>query len=552
MQNASDLFRRASLEVALLGVAGVLCIAFVASLLLIPDNSFVHPDFYRYILPETLRDGLPFQWRDLVNSMQLRSPGEFRPRFLAYLIQAFDQKVRLSLYDGVLVLPSLSPLSWVLELVVGPYYLFRAVQNLTQDRRAAFAAVLVYASTTGFLSGLTMILLQGKNLSNVAVILCVYFASQIVRTTAERPSLLVESPGPHKYLLLLFLFLGLFLDEMPVFTLPLIPTLFPRLFVHWPFGRPPWRKLLLNALFYGIPVFAFLLVVLVAVPPITEAFFGFRFDYLGNTLLIGANTRGAHSLLEGPYARFSWHLVYDNAMTLFGFAAVPSELSAFVKSSHGDYAGTQLNNPFKWAVVLCTIGVGAALGWRGKAPARCTLRLMPAAFFGFFLFLTLLLVRHIPVATGFYYGAIFAALFALFIGLCYGAIAEHHARPRIVAAATVLALVVIGARNFSQVNRGWITTHNDGLTRASFGSVVSLAEPRELRSRELKAIWRSWKDGRLTQYLDTTAISTGAVYLVAELQALDRVRLGTVPQRHVLVTNQAYWAPVLPDPPRGQ
>jgi len=541
MQHASDLLRRVSLEMALLCVAGIASIVYVACLLLVPDNSFVHPDFYRYILPETLRDGLPFQWRDFVNSMQLRSPGEFRSRFLAYLIQAFDQKIRLSLYDHVLVLPSFSPLSWVLELVVGPYYLLRAVENLTQDRRAALGATIVYTSTVGFLSGLTMILLQGKNLSNVAVILCVYLASEIAWQTRQSPCLLSQSRGLQKYLLLLFLFLGLFLDEMPLLTLALIPLLFPGLFLPWPLQYFDWRKLLLNAAFYAIPVFAFLLVVLVAVPPITEAFFGFRFDYLGNTLLIGPNTRGARSLLEGPYARFSWRLVYENAMTLFGFAAVPSELSPFVKSDHGDYPGTQLNNPFKWAVLFCTIAVGCVLALRGKAPARYKLRTMPLSFLGFFLFLTLLLVRHIPVATGFYYGAIFAVLFAMFVGLGYGAIAENRAHLRIAAAATVLALAIVGMLNFSKVNRGWIVTHNEGLTRASFGSVVRLAEPRELRHHELQAIWRAWKDRRLTEYLDETPISTGAVYLVAELQALERVRNGVLPPRHLLVPKTADW-----------
>ena len=536
MRNALDPLRRLSLEVALLGVAAVVSVAFVACLLLIPNNSFVHPDFYRYILPETLRDGLPFQWRDLANSMQLRSPGEFRARFLAYLIQAFDQKIRLYLYDHVLVLPSFSPLSWVLELVVGPYYLFRAVENLTQDRRAAFAATIVYTSTVGFLSGLTMILLQGKNLSNVAVILCIYLASKIAKEARDRPWLLVETPGPSKYLLLLFLFLGLFLDEMPIFSLALIPVLFPRLFLPSPFESIDWRRLLQNVLFYAIPVFAFLLVVLVAAPPITEALFGFRFDYLGNTLLIGPNTRGAKSLLEGPYARFSWHLIFENAMTLFGFAAVPSELSPFIKSDYGDYPGTQLNNGIKWAVVGGTIAVSSFLALRGKAPARYGLRAMPLSFFGLCLFLTLLLVRHIPVATGFYYGAIFAALFALFVGLSYGAIEEHRAPFRIMAAMAVLGLAITGTLNFSKVNRGWIVTHNETLTRTSFGSIVRLAEPRELQRRELLAIWRAWKNRALTAYLDETPISAGAVYLVAELQALDRVRFGTRPPRHQLVT----------------
>jgi hypothetical protein len=536
MRNASGLARRIPLELAVLGAAGAVSVACIAWLLLFPDNSFVHPDFYRYILPESLRDGLPIQWRDFANSLQLRSPGEFRPRFLAYLIQAFDQKIRLYLYDKVIVPPNFSPISLLLELVVGPYYLFRTVQNLTQDRRAAVAATVVYASTIGFLSGLSMTLLQGKNLSNVAAILCLYVASKIGMAASEPGLLLVESPGASKYLLLLFLFLGLFLDEMPVFSLALIPILFPRLFLPSGFRDVSWRRLTLNFLFYAIPVIAFLLVVLVVVPPMTEALFGFRFDYLGNTLLIGPNTRGAKSLLEGPYARFSWRLVFDNTMTLFGFAAVPSELSPFIKSSYGEYPGTQVNNGVKWAAVLCTTAVTGLLATRGRAPARYGLRAMPLAFAALVVFLALLLVRHIPIATGYYYGAIFAVVFALFVGLSYGAIEEGRPALRILAAATVLGLAVTGALNFSKVNRGWIVTHNETLTRAAFGSSIRLAEPRELQWRELLAIWRAWKRGRLTEFLDETPISTGAVYLVAELQALDRVRFGIRPPRHELVT----------------
>src|SRR6185295_14199707 len=86
---------------------------------LLPRNVFVHPDYYRYILSESMQDGLTIQWRDFINSLQLRSPGEFRPRFLAYFIQAVDQKVRLSLYEHLLVHPTVAPIAWLLQIIVG-------------------------------------------------------------------------------------------------------------------------------------------------------------------------------------------------------------------------------------------------------------------------------------------------------------------------------------------------------------------------------------------------------------------------------------------------
>jgi hypothetical protein len=539
VHNVSFRLRILTVEVTLLFAAGLISFAYLMSLLLIYDNSFVHPDFYRYILQETLKDGLPIQWHDLINSFQLRSPGEFRPRFLAYLIQAIDQKLRLFSYDYFLIPPTFSPVSWLLELVVGPYFLFKAVQNLTENRQAALAATVVYMSTTGFLSGVTMVLLQGKNLSNVILILCIYLASEISKRKAGEQHL-CRSPGTRKYLLLALMFLGLFLDEMPIFVFAAIPALFPELFIPHGLRVSEWRRLLTNGLFFCIPAFLFAALVLFVVPEITERYFDFRFDYLGNTLLVGENTRGAKSLLEGPYARFSWDLVFQNAMTLFGVAAVPSQLSPFIKSDHGNYPGTQVANVAKWIFVIGTLAIAAALATYGKPPARYYLRTLSIVLFGFFVFLTLLLVRHIPVATGYYYGAIYAVLFAVFIGLCYGALSPSSPTLRATVAVGALFLVVIGTSNFSEVNRGWIVTHNETLVRGSFQSAVHLAEPRKLRRGELLEIWHAWKSGDLTRYLDVTPISTGAVYLVAELQALDRVRLGTDPPRHVLVGKTGY------------
>jgi hypothetical protein len=382
-------------------------------------------------------------------------------------------------------------------------------------------------------------LLQGKNLSNVILIICIYLASDIAKKTAGEQHL-YRAPGIQKYLLLIVMFLGLFLDELPIFAFFAIPALFPKLFIPHGLRNLEWRGFLLNGLFFCLPALLFVAIVLFAVPELTQKYFGFRFDYLGNTLLVGENTRGAKSLLEGPYAKFSWDLVYENAMTLFGFAAVPSQISPFINSDHGSYPGTQVANAAKWIFVIGALAIAAAAAIYGRPPARYYLRTIPVVFIGFFVFLTLLLIRHIPIATGYYYGAIYSALFAVFVGLCYGALDTAAPVWRATAAVTVLFLVVVGASNFSEVNRGWIFTHNETIVRYEFKSIVQLSEPRTLRRRELLDIWHAWKDGNLTDYLDKTPVSTGAVYLIAELQALDRARGAPVPPRHVLVRKTGY------------
>jgi len=384
-----------------------------------------------------------------------------------------------------------------------------------------------------------MMLLQGKNLSNVVLILCIYLASDIAKKTAGE-QYLYRAFGVQKYILIGVMFLGLFLDEMPIFAFVAVPALFPRLFIPRGLSNPEWRELLFNGLFFCLPALLFAAVVLFVVPEITQRYFGFRFDYLGNTLLVGENKRGAKSLLEGPYARFSWELIYQNAMTLFGFAAVPSQISPFIQSDHGAYPGTQVANAAKWIFVIGTLAIAAALAIYGRLPARYYLRTVPVVFVAFFVFLTLLLIRHIPIATGYYYGAIYAVLFAVFVGLCYGALDTASPVLRATAALIILFLVVVGASNFRQVNRGWIVTHNETLVRGSFQSIVQLSEPRRLGRGELLDIWSAWKNGNLTGYLDVTPISTGAVYLVAELQALDKARGGPVPPRHVLVDKPGY------------
>jgi len=40
----------------------------------------------------------------------------------------------------------------------------------------------------------------------------------------------------------------------------------------------------------------------------------------------------------------------------------------------------------------------------------------------------------------------------------------------------------------------------------------------------LEWIWRAWREGRLEERLQSAAIATGAVYLVAELSYIDRLR----------------------------
>jgi len=486
------------------------------------NNSFVHADYYRYILPESLRDGLEVCWQDVINTLQLRSPGEFRPRFLAYGIQTLDQKLRLYLYHYFPVHPTVAPIAWFLQLVIGPYYLFKGVLNLTQRRQAAIIAVIVYCTSIGFLSGFTMGLLQGKPLANVIFILSFYLMT-VINNKMESGKLLYKSSGIDKYILLSVIFFGLFVDEIPMFVFVLLPLMFASRFFIKLNSANNIKSFLINGMFFCIPAFLFLTVVLLIVPPLTIKYFGFEFDYLGNTLALGANTRGAVSIFQGPYASFSFMLVLKNFMTMFGLSLVPRQISQLTLSGYGDYYGGQVNNLAKILIFVFFFGSIGILTRYEKNLKQIFIGFL-IAFGLFMLFLSLLLVRHIPIATGYYYGTPFAVLFAILIALYHSATFKFSKMVRLTSMTVILLIIMVQIDNFIPINRGWIKTHNEDIARPSFANKFSLAPPGPVSKTELKNIWKSWKKGELEKYLAENALSSGAIYLVFELKMLDQVK----------------------------
>ena len=510
-----------------LAALGIAFLNFVFTLM--PQNVFVHADYFRYILQETTRDGLGFQWLDLVNSFQLRSPGEFRPRFLAYGIGAIDQKIRLVLYDYILVHPTFAPLAWFLQLFVGPALLLLFIRNLTGSLLAGIASVAIYMTSVGFLSGFTMGLLQGKALSNVVYIAALYFASR-VQLKARQGEFLYQVRGFDKYLLLGFLFLGMFIDELPLFAFVLVPALFLGLFIDL---RNVWsqvKRTVLNAGFFSLPFLLFLVFVILIAPLITQKYFNFYFDYLGNLLAMGENKRGAHSIFSGPYATLSASLVLENFTNLFGISLASKELSPLVKGAHGDYFSSQSQNFFQLIILGAFFSVAVLLVFKRKLTYSIAFRGMLIAVPFFMVFLTLLQIRHIPVATGYYYGCTFAVIFSILAGFIFNASSQIGQRCRFYAGVAVLLIVLVQIDNFFAINRGWIKTHNEDMTRNSFSSVLSLGPPASLRTSDLRPIWKAWRQGQMQDYLQSTPIPAGAVYLVYELRTIDKFR-GVGPEK---------------------
>src|SRR5208282_3118821 len=287
------------------------------------QNAVVHPHFFIDNMRALTDEHLEIRWREVLNVFYaFGGPLEYRPRFLMYLILFFDYHLRFFLYDYVLVPPTFS-VAWVPQLIVGPYYFYRLMRNLTRDKQAAWLTLAVYLSSVGFLSGISIAFAPGKALSHVIYILALFLASALDRRAAPRRPLLTI-PGPEKYLLLALLFFGTFLDEMPFFAFALVPLMFPARFLPFSWKPGELSRSALNAALWVLPFACFLFFTLVVTPIITEHIFHYRFDYIDTLLNRNLTVEGTLPA-EGALGDFSVRTVVVNFLALFGSTIVPLE-----------------------------------------------------------------------------------------------------------------------------------------------------------------------------------------------------------------------------------
>lgn len=121
-------------------------------------------------------------------------------------------------------------MTWISQLVIASYYFYRFIMNLVHDRQAAALTLTVYVSSVGFLCGFSTLHWEGKPLSHLIYILVLYLSSVLdARGAARKP--LFAIPGAEKYVVLLVLFFGSYLDELPLFAYALPVLIFPNRFL---------------------------------------------------------------------------------------------------------------------------------------------------------------------------------------------------------------------------------------------------------------------------------------------------------------------------------
>lgn len=489
------------------------------------EYAVVDPQFYIANALGLLREHLSLRWEDLINVFyNFGDPDGDRPRFLMYLVSLLDYHLRYFLYDYFLIPPTLS-LSWLFQLVVGPCCLYGLMRNITRDRQAPWLALSVYLSSVGFLSGITFAWQAGKSLSNVLYLVVLFLASALDRQVAPR-RLLFFIPGAKKYILLVLLFLGLFLDEMPLFGFPLLLLMFPSRFLPSAWTGRGMSAAMVNVGILALPLAFFFLFSIVLAPMITEHFFHYRFDYIGAIL--------NHDPNAGPFGVFSAVMLLLHFVTLFGSAIVPLESGHVFHL----FPGMSLSAPsaelvsYLAVVPLFVLALAAvALCRNCLDPARR--KLMARAGMtvsAFVLFFAAVQGRHNIWGYGFYYGSVFAVLFALTLGVWFAAIRRQRSGLRTAFAAATIFIVAMQIHNMVVAQRGVAEEKNAlsvklmGIAPQEMGRRVAVDAALPVNRAVLEDLWTAWRHGHLENRLRQTPIPAGAIYLVTELRYVSHLR----------------------------
>jgi hypothetical protein len=387
--------------------------------------------------------------------------------------------------------------------------------------------VAVYLSSIGFLSGLAMSLAPGKPLTTVSLIVATYLLSCIpveeVNCKFSQASVALIAA------ILLTVFVGLFLDEVGLFSFILFPIIFWPLFwnrVAQPLAKKPdWKGIATCT----IPGLLFLVIVVIWIPSFYESWYKQSFDYLGNVFAIGIGSLGAKSIFIGPLGSFGLGVVWHNFANFFGTSLVPIQISPLDVIPVG-FQLFQVSNSWQFlGIAAFVVLAGACAATRGNSAAWLRRVLLATAVF--IVLVTLLSIRHNPIIIGYYYGASFSLFFALIVGLMLSVVSRVSTFWRLIGVVLAGLIVVVQANNFMYIDELWRTLHYEQIARSIHAAEFKLAPPEvDVSSRELSAIRSAWKDENLDAYLAEHEITVGAIHLVYELRTIDRLRPKSAPR----------------------
>ena len=479
----------------------------------------VHPSWYLENMPTLTYGTGKFGAEEFIKQFQNFGGWiEFRTRFLTYFILTLDQYLRFFLYPYWRIPTNLSVM-YIPDLVSVVLF-YRTVSNLTNRKIPAQIGTALYMTSLGFTSGLSFMFMPGKAMTNVIFIIIAAVASEMWKQ--DETKLFIEHSPGYQLIIVLATFIGFNFDEGAFFAPLIIPLLFPSLLLP----RDPARRwdahTMLNLFIYLLPVLCFLLYVLLVVPLITRATYGYDFDFISTVL--GTHDPRMHEADYGLAGRFTGTTLYLNSLALLEPSFIPWQLRPYL-----GWGGHSIGG----ALYLGAVAIGAAgVARLGSIFDR---RLASRALIllgSYMLFSALLNGRHAIIVNGYYYASAIAVFVSLALALLVRAASARGIkaqRAAVLLAALPLAIQIghsIYATRQSQI--GYNRLAADEYATSSPLGFVRLDPQRQVSGEELDWIWRMWKAGKLLE-IGSTPISPGSLYLVAELYRRDQFKFGPIP-----------------------
>lgn len=472
-------------------------------------------------IPHFTIDGTAFKWNDFQKALSIMSSvGEDRPRYLTWLIHLFDIKFQFLLYKHFLPPPTLS-LTWIFTLLIAPIYLYKLLWKITISKEASLAGVIIYISSIGFLSSFSWFFLPGKPLTHV-VFIFVFYCMVVIQQNHTDRQLLFEVNSKYRVIMYIVIFLSLFLDEIPLFLIFILPIMFINLFYRSPsYGKKDIYPIVINFLHFSLPFLIFFVVAILVMPRITSYFVGKDFDFL-SLVFQASETTNKHIIGSG----FQITHFYQNFANLFGMEMIPTVLAPIKPTAGvlGENIFLQENNLLKnliFLAIFSPISIYVLL-----IRNFLILRLIIATSV-FIALQTLLQSRHVRVVSSFYYGSCFSVLFAILAGSIYSIKNEKYEKTfRIVKVVLLSCMIVVQINNFKTQNKivmfytaEWMKREYES-SRPKF-AYSSRVVHQPLTRVGLKQLYNSWRESSLKDYLKQNGVSREDIYILFYLKSID-------------------------------
>lgn len=388
-----------------------------------------------------------------------------RPRILSHLVLVANMLFRNWLFHYIVPHPSLS-VTWLAALFLSPYFLYRLILNLFNDKKIALAACVIYLCLPGNLIPIIMLFHPGKAFSNLFFIICLYRASNLWLNNQRRQT---ENFKRDFLILASLIYLSFFFDEYSLFIYFLIPLFFPSIFY-----RP---SLKFASLVYAAVPLAFFISVVYLLPALYSLlhFPGFNFfsyvhlnqmpafdihnSLINFVLLLHDNLQaGFNAYLRDPavslaitnYDSLANRLVHSENIFI-GLSLWNDQHISFCQIFHNMIV-------FLVVLMLFNIFLTSKKTLHGTPSAHFLFKSI-AAMFLYAAFFSLLHIKSNILAGCGWYGCSFSVLFALLAGCVFNILKNARPAARLLAPVLLVSLVTSSLWNTRLLNYAWLVLH---------------------------------------------------------------------------------------------